>query len=339
MGGDLRPEEVLQSLERGAVEPFYLFHGPDEFQLEKVLDRIKENFLPKAVRDFNLEMFYGGETEPAEVINRARSLPFMAPNRLVMVRRTENYSKESLNRFLPYIEKPVETTCLIFISLKTDFKVKFYKAIRSAGRAVLFGALQDRQVVPWIKRMAKEMGLDIEGQACAYLYQIVGNSSRNLYGELEKLYLRHLNKPVGVEEVQALVIHSRMYTIFELMKIISQKNRSEALVVLKRFLEEEDKRSGSLRIIGMLNRQIRFLWLTKGILDRGGRSGEVSKKLGLPSFSAREFVQQAGRWSARELEKGLSLLYRADGRLKSGSRPDLILENLLIALCGGDDLR
>ena len=287
---------------------------------------------------FNIEIFYGGETDPEKIIGRARSLPFMAPSRLSIVRRCENYSKDRLNRFLPYIESPVETTCLIFISLKPDFKIKFYQTIKSAGKAVNFSALTESQAASWIKRMAAEIGLDIEDQACAYLQQIVGKSTRNLYGELEKLQLRHLNKTVGVNEVQALVIHSRMYTVFELMNLISLKRRSDALAVLNRFLEEEDKQSGPLRLIGMLNRQIRLLWLTKGIMEKGGRTGEVSKKLGLPPFSAREFAKQSGLWSARELERGLSLLYRADGRLKSGSRPGPILETLLISLCSNGNL-
>ena len=338
MAGNLLPEEVLKSLDKGVLAPLYLFYGPDEFRREKVLDRIRNNFIPETSRDFNIEIFYGGETNPEEIISRARSLPFMAPSRLSIVRRIENYSKDSLNKFLPYIESPVETTCLIFISSKTDFKIKFYKTFKSAGMAVNFSALTESQATSWIKRMAAEIGLNIEGQACAYLQQIVGNSTRNLYGELEKLHLRHLDKTVGVNEVKALVIHSRMYTIFELMNLISLKKRSDALAVLNRFLEEEDKRSGPLRLIGMLNRQIRFLWLTKGIMEKGGRTGEVSKKLGLPHFSAREFAKQSRLWSAQELERGLSLLYRADGRLKSGSRPGPILETLLISLFSNGSL-
>ncbi|MFH1488029.1 MAG: DNA polymerase III subunit delta [Pseudomonadota bacterium] len=333
MAGDLLPEDVLKHLERGGLAPFYLFYGPDEFRLEKVLDRLKESLIPEAVRDFNLERFYGGENDPSEIINSARSLPFMSPNRLVIVRRTEKYTKDALNRFLPYLENPVESTCLIFIAAKSDAKIKFYKEMKSSGRAVQCGALNDRQLAPWIKRTAAEMGLNIEGQACAYLQQIVGNSSRNLYGELEKLRLRYQNKKVGPDEVRELVIHSRMYTIFEVMNQISVKNLPESLIVLNRFLAEEDKRAGPLKLLGMLNRQIRLLWLTKSLAGSGGRIPEISKKLGLPPFSAKAFIGQAAHWSGPELERGLSLLYEADGRLKSGSRPEPILENLFISLC------
>ncbi|MDP6180479.1 MAG: hypothetical protein QGG48_11355, partial [Desulfatiglandales bacterium] len=133
---DLLPEDVLKSLERGQLAPVYLFYGPGEFWLEKVLDRIRENLIPESARDFNLEIFYGDEADPLDIINRARSVPFMARNRLMIVRRTEKFGTTALERLLPYFEEPVESTCLIFITSKTDFKKKFYSRIRTSGRAV-----------------------------------------------------------------------------------------------------------------------------------------------------------------------------------------------------------
>ncbi len=177
------------------------------------------------------------------------------------------------------------------------------------------------------------MGLRIDGEASAYLHQIIGNSLRDLYGELEKLRLRYEDEMVGVEQVKGLAIHSRVYTIFELMNRVSEKNCLDSLVVLNRFLEEEDKKDAPLRILGMLNRQIRIMWQTKSILSKGGQIREVAKRLGLPDFSARDFVKHAQCWSIEELERGLQLLYETDGWLKSGSRPKPILENLVFTLC------
>lgn len=334
MAGDLPYEDILKSLEKGKLAPFYLFYGAEQFSLEKVLDKIRNDFIPASARDFNQEIFYAGEkTDPAEIINRARSLPFLTGNRLIIVRRTENFSTGELETFLPYLEKPVDTTCLIFLATKTDFRKSFYKKIKEKGRAVHFTKLRENQVVPWIRGVARELGLKIDGQASAYLHQIVGNSLRDLYAELEKLNLRYGGEMVGVEQVKGLAIHSRIYTIFELMNKVSEKNCHESLAVLNRFLEEEDKKDAPLRILGMLNRQIRIMWQTKSILTKGGQIREVAKKLGLPDFSAREFVKHAPYWSIEELERGLDLLYKADGLLKSGSRAKPVLENLIFVLC------
>jgi DNA polymerase-3 subunit delta len=294
---------------------------------------IREGFIPEAARDLNMELFYGGEVRSSEIVSRALSLPFLAQNRLIIVRRTENFTADELERFIPYLDNPSETTCIVFVSGRTDFKRKFYKRFRSAGRAVNFGKLRENQVVPWIRRMAGELGLKMDGQTCVYLQHVVGNSLGDLYAELEKMQIRFGKTTIGIEGVEELVIHSRVYTIFELMNVVSEKKADRSLQILTRFLEEEDSRGAPLRVVGMLNRQVRLLWHTKEIADRGGKAGDVAKALGIPPFSAREFMKFSKHWSPGELQQGIHLLYQADGLLKTGSRPAPVLENLIISLC------
>lgn len=334
MARGAKPGDIIVALQREELAPFYLFYGPGEFRLEKTLDRIREGFIPESFRELNVQIFYGDKkTDPDEIIQCARSFPFMARNRLVIVRRVESFPAGQLEKFLPYLENPSESTCLIFISSKTNFNQKFYKRIRASGRAVNFTELREKEVVPWIKETAKALGLRIDHAACQYLHQIAGNRLRDLSGELEKLYLRHGADPVGVEEVRELAIHSRLYNIFELMNAISMRNCGESLQVLTRYLEEEGGRDAPLRVLGMLNRQIRLLWEAKTILSSGGGVKEVSEKLRLPRFFAKDFLDQSKQWSEGDLEKGLALLYRADGLLKASARPKPVLESLILSLC------
>ena len=76
MNRDLQPENVLKSLEKGQLAPFYLFYGPDEFRTEKVLDKVRGLFIPESARDFNLEILYGGEVDPTDAqVSVVRDLP------------------------------------------------------------------------------------------------------------------------------------------------------------------------------------------------------------------------------------------------------------------------
>ncbi|MBW2117739.1 MAG: DNA polymerase III subunit delta [Deltaproteobacteria bacterium] len=338
MGRDLQPEQFLAQLKKGQLSPFYLFYGESEFQLEKILNKVREIFIPEDVRDFNLQIFYGhkgdavGQSGPGDIIDAARSLPFMAQNRLILVRRTEEFPASDLEIFLPYIERAVESTCLIFISSKPDFRKKFYKKIRDLKKAVNFRKLYDNEVVPWIKKTAKDMGLKIDTGACAYLREIVGIRMRDLHTELEKLYLRYGDTTIGIEEVRELAIYSRIYTIFELMDAISSRQGAKSLSVLNKFIEEEGT-DGIFRAVGMLNRQILLLWQTRSIINKGGRKSDVSHNLRLKDFQVNKLMPQSKEWSTDELEKAIHFLYEADGLLKSGSQPQLILENVLLSLC------
>ena len=335
MPRDLTPEYVLGQLEKGQLFPFYLFYGEGEFQLEKTLNKIRDTFIPEDARDLNLQVFYAEKkdsiTDPADILDAAQTFPFISPNRLIIVRRAENFSASALKGFIPYLDRPTESTCLIFISKKPDFRWKFYKKIRDLGRAVCFKQLNDRNVVPWIKRTGEDLGLNIETQACEYLQQVVGNSSMDLYSELEKLYVRYGSSTIGIAEVKELAIYSRIYTIFELMDAVSKKS-PETLSLLNRFLEEEGEREGINALIGMLNRQIMLLWQTKLVIEEGGKKPDVMRKLGLTNFLADKFIPQSKHWNVEELEHAFHLLYKTDGFLKSDSYKHLVLEKLVLSL-------
>jgi DNA polymerase-3 subunit delta len=295
--------------------------------------------VPEAVRDFNLEVLYGDDkigdqpVEPEGIINKASSVPFLAQRRLIIVRRTESFTVDQLERFLPYLEKPSSSTCLIFISSKTNFNTKFYKKFRSEGVAVLFDEMKAKQILPWIKKTAsEELGMTMDGEACAYLHAVVGNRPRELYSELEKLHLRY-GRTVSLDQVKEAVSHSRVYTVFELMDAVSTKDCGSSLRIMKRYLEEEDPRDAPLGLISMLNRQVRLLWQAKTVLLKRGGAQEVQKKTGLTGFPARKLIEQAPRWTEKELENALKRLRWSDDRLKSGSSPRPILESLILSLC------
>lgn len=333
MAGNPRPEDVVSALEKGELAPFYLFYGPNEFLLERVLGKIKKDYIPENARDFNMEICYGGETNPSDVINRARTVPFLSSRRLIILRRTDSYKADHLAEFLPYLEKPVNSTCLIFICSKTDFKKKFYKTVRSSGFAVNFAELATSQMVPWMMETARELELNINRRGCVLLQEITGNRLRDIYSELEKMKLSYGERKITEQEVKEMAINSRIYSIFELMDALSVKNLSNALSVLKRFLEEEDRKKAPLQIIGMLNRQIGLLWQSKEMSARRMNANEIASRLGIAPFSVRNLLKQAGYWTVEELERGISLMYEADRFLKSGSRAQPVLENLILSLC------
>lgn len=336
MARDLQPDQVLARLDKGRLDPFYLFYGAAEFLLEMVLDRIRAGFIPEGLRDFNQEVLYGDKKlDPEEIVGRASSMPFMSSNRLIIVRRTEAMSSNQLERLIPYLERPADTTCLIFVSSKVNFRTKFYKTVREAGLAVSFDELKGKRLEEWIRRAARERGMELEPEACHILQEIVGNRLRELDGELEKLFIRHgSGSRIGEEEVRELAVQSRSFTIFELVEMVSAKDAAGALSVLARYLEEEGRREAALGIVGMLNRQVRLLWQAGVLAGLGKGAEEIARELGVPPFVGVRLRSQLSNWSEEDLEKALIALYETDGFLKSGSGANVVLESLVVSLCG-----
>jgi DNA polymerase III subunit delta len=333
--GDITPENVLTSLHKGAFAPFYLFYGPEDFWLEITLDMIKKDFIPESVKAFNVETLYGGEISAHELLSRAQLVPFMAPHRLLIVRETENFAKDAFEQFLAYIANPVDSTCIIWISNKTDLKGVFYKRVKELGRAVYFRRLSERQVYHWVQKRAKELDLDITREASSLIYQLVGGSLRDLFNELFKLSLRYPHLQIGMEQIKELTTFSRLFTVFDLVDYVSKKDIHHAIVVLGKLFQAQGRDSYTLLgLLGMLARQMKLILKAKSGLKGGGDRREAIKRLQpLPHFVIEKYLAQERFWKEEELEEALNHIYDADGLIKTGSKADLVLENLIFLLC------
>jgi DNA polymerase-3 subunit delta len=205
--------------------------------------------------------------------------------------------------------------------------------MRSLGAAVFFRELRERELIPWIRDRAGELGIRMGEEACEYLYQLVGVRLIDLHSELEKLSLRYGSSSVGVEEIKELALHSRTFSVFELMDAFSVRDRKKAIPVLERYIEEEGgNRAWDLKLLGMFNRQVNLLLRSKEFM-RKGLSGQVlASSLGLRPFQAQKLLQQSAKWQVSDLTRALEVLYDADGLLKTGGDPPLVMKYILAAL-------
>ncbi len=336
MEQDLSPDALLRSLKGGSVSPVYLFYGPDEFYLEFVITKIKEKLIPETLRELNSRSFYCDD-DPGRVvydaIDNARSVPFLADRRLVLLRRLEKVSSENLELLASYAKAPVESSCLICISARSDFRIGFYKTMRSLGGAVYFRELRERELIPWIRDRADELGIKMGDEVCEYLYQLVGGRLIDLNSELEKLSLRYGSSIVGVKEIKEIALHSRIFSVFELMDAFSMRDHKKAIPVLERYIEEEGgNRAWDLKLLGMFNRQVNLLLRTGELMRRGLAGQELAARIGLRPFQAQKLVQQAAKWQLSDLKRALEVLYDVDGLLKKGGDPPLVMKYILAAL-------
>jgi len=329
------PDNFLKSLTRGAVAPFYLFYGPEEFWIELILDEVKRRLIPDSARDFNLEVLYGDEVPAPEVLNRARLVPFLSPRRLIIVRAAEHYSKGDRKLFLAYMENPCESTCIIWVSGAGELKDPFYRRCRESGRAVNFKKLTEGQAYGWIKKRADELGMHVDREAAAFLYQVAGSSLRDIYSELWKLSARFPQSRIGVTQIKDLATFSRLFTVFDLVDYVSHKDAPHALEILHRLFETQGRDPRTLLgILGMVARQIRLISRAKaGARQARGRAGVAERLKPLPDFVIEKCIAQERLWAEKELGHALSHIYDADGLIRTGSRGELVLENLLLRLC------
>jgi len=83
----VNPNLVIRDMRSGKVLPLYLLCGEEEYLIETTLEKMIETLLPdERVRDFNLEIFEGGDVSAGEVIAAAETYPLGAARRVIVVR-------------------------------------------------------------------------------------------------------------------------------------------------------------------------------------------------------------------------------------------------------------
>lgn len=75
---DWSPQALEQSVEKGQVYPLYYLYGDETFLIEDALARLTETALGDGLKDFNLNTYYGGEVDAAQIRDAVETLPMMA---------------------------------------------------------------------------------------------------------------------------------------------------------------------------------------------------------------------------------------------------------------------
>lgn len=329
MAVTLNPYQLEATLKKQGPGPLYLVVGEEDLLRDHALAVFKTVVLGDG-GEFNYNLFYGDEAGGADIRSCASEMPAFAERRLVVVKAAEKLSAKETETLLEYLKDPVETTTLVFLSPKLDGRLKFSQALARAAVAIDCSPLRDAQLGPWIMREAERLGLRLEEQAHHALKEAAGGSLYGLRRELEKLasYVA-AGCAVTAADVQALRGIEPGASVFDLTLAIAEGHRGKVLSILARNLEAGE---APLRILGSLAWQYRRIWKVKESMAGGGREGEAARTLRMDPMSVRPFL---GRFSDEHLQAASRLFLDADGKLKGGSnsRPQIVLERLLLRLC------
>ena len=324
---------VMGELRQGTLRPIYFLSGEERLLVDRVLRSVRKVALAGELADFNHDVLTP-TAGPAGVLQAARTVPMMGSRRLVEVREAEGFKAADLERLIPYVQDPVESTVLVFVAGKVDTRFKFFRTLDGAGYLFRFDAVKGATLRRFLDAEAKRLGARLGPGVADLLVDLVGNDLLALSGAVEKLTLFvGEGGTVGTEHVEAVISRTRQAVIFELTDAVGAGDAPRALGSLQSLLQDGEP---EVRILFMIARQIRQIWLAREALDRGTPPGGLASVLGVPPFVARKVADQARRFDVGRLEQVHGELYRTDRQLKSmrGSRA-LALERLILGLCQG----
>ena len=323
--------DPLAPLRDGDPGPLYFLHGKERYLLDRAVDLLRARVLDARTRDFNYELFYGKEAGASRIVQAARTLPMMAKRRLVLVRDADEMKADELAGLIGYISAPAPESCVVFVGEKIDQRMKFFTAFKKHGVLVKLDPLYERQLPDFVRGEARARGVTLEADALQLVVDEIGAELGQLADAVERLAIFvGERKQVSAEDVEQVVATTRQRSVFELANAVGEGDRAHALTVLSSML---GARESGVRVVAMLARHVRQLWLAAELIAKGAGKMELASALGIPPFFVDGIMDQARRFSRAQLTGMHDALYRADKNLKSSRLEDArILEGLILEL-------
>ncbi len=295
--------------------------GEEPLLVRRELERLLDQRLPRASRDFNRDIFEAAELDVGRLLEAAGTLPFLTPRRVVLIRNVQELKKSAMESLEPALDNLPGTTDLILTGTKIDGRLGFWKRIASIGAVRELKPPDDREIPAWIAGEVRERGGRIEPEAVAGLTAAIGRNLSALHNTLEKLLLlKREGETIGPDDVEAVTTGISWKTVFELGDAVGKRDLSRALVLAEKMIASGESPVG---LVAILARHFRIL----SKIREGGTAG-------LSPFLADRYREQAVRFTPSVLASRREMIFHADWALKSSRIPPKIrFERLLIDLC------
>ncbi len=303
--------EFQQSV--ASPHPVYALLTKETYFKQQVYEFCKDQ-VDASARNFDWSVFDLESDSILDVVNTARTLPWMAPRRWVYVRD----SGKTAQGLIDYAKSPASRTVLVLETSRLPTKWP---------KVPLIEFEKNPDPVRWVLAQVKKEGYRIEPQAALSLVELVGEDLERLNRELEKQQLSQWeSKEITLEAVRATTLRSREYDVFALIGAMAAGQRSTALQILNRLC---DQGVGGPQILALLYWNFRRLRVAKELLDQGRPFQIILKELKIWSYRGKERAVRS--YSLEWLETTLLGIRKTDRLCKTTSGESRFhLERLLI---------
>jgi len=321
--------------------PIYYYWGDDDFAISHAIASLKQDKLDVNWIQFNYEKTAGDkEDNIKEALMQVMTPPFGSGDRIVWLNETNichTCSEDLLQLLKSTLSQLPNTSHLLLTSRKKpDARIKSTKLINQYTQIKEFSLIplwQTEILIKKVEETAQEKNIKLTPDAVKMLATCVGNDSRLLWQELDKLalYQGENQQPISLETVIALVNISNQNSL-QLAEAILKGNTAQALQLATDLIHLNEP---ALRIVATLVGQFRTWAIVKTLIESGEKDEKKMATLADISNPKRIYFirKQINNISAQKLRSSLPILLELDLNLKTGVNPLNALQTAIVRLC------
>jgi len=320
--GALTPSAVIKQIESGSPDQIYLVQGEDEIEKSALAARFAD-LVDEGLHAFNVERVHAGDLTTgdrladgvASLIAAARTLPMMAPRRIVTVlqaetllmpKRESEAALRALDQLEAFIKQPERQTVVVFVAATVDKRGRMYKLLQKHATIVECGVLLDQaDAERWVRTRVAAAGAELDPTAARLIAQRAGTDVKRLRADVDRLLLYALGqKSISADDVREVTGPAALQDDWAMTNAIEGGQPGEALRQLALML---DAGAPAEKVLGQLG------WVVRA------------------KFPA---------LAPNQLRPAVDALFRTDLDLKrSAGDPRVLLERLVVELCAGKRVR
>lgn len=327
----------------------YIFCGQDVPSLRERLSDFCTSLAEPSSLELNTTKFDGKTVTAGEIEAAARSAPFLAEMRLVIV---ENLSSSAngravIDQMSDMLVTLPDWTRLVFVETgpedddygdggkrfagRPQALKKLINLVENDSRGKVLAFDPPRDLAHWLQERASRYQATLDIAAARLLAECIGGDLVLADTELAKLATYTAGaRAITRDDVALLTPYSAEANIFQMVDALGQRNGKTALTLLRKLLDAGDE---PLRLFAMITRQYRMIIQMREQLDGGQSVRGAAQVLGMRDFVADKVASQARLYRMEQLEHILEVLLETDLAIKTGKLTgDLALEELVVRL-------
>jgi DNA polymerase-3 subunit delta len=333
-------ESLIARLTKSKAGPSILLLGKDAYLRDVFRERVIETSIDPAARGWAVSPFSADEGELGQALAQARTVPMLARRQVVIVTQVEALEQMAEERreaetqdLAGYLSDPAPFTVLILEAGGLDQRTKLAKLLLEKALVVAAELPEDpheraRTATMLAGQMARERNSAIEDEAADELADLCNCDLGAMRSEIEKLATyAGAGQPIRREDVEALVVSEKKYSVWELAEVLATRQRARAFHFLANVLRQGEAAPALIGAMAWMYRKL----IEAQQLSPHTSSYQAAGRLGMRAATAELAIRHAKKIPRRQLVEGLRALYDADSRLKSGSTNDRAVMEFVVA--------
>lgn len=322
----LHPDHLAAHFQKDGIAPVYLIVGDDERAKDDAIGAFVSLVEP-GLQPLDVERFHG-DADPASVVSAARTLPMLSERRVVLylhaerlfkVRKKaaasenedggagEDESREDVAGLEAYIAAPQAPNVLVMVASSINRSMRLGKLLEKHAVVIDCKGFDAsgrpdsalREAMQFARLHVRKAGKAIDTPALALLVERAGPNVGRLRGEIERLVL-FVGDATTITEADVRAVSGAAKSLDD-WGVTSAIQARDAAAALRQLALALDNGSVPFMVLGQLG------WWVRTKMAQS----DVAR------------VPQAVR-----------AVFRADGAMKSGGQPRIVLERLVVELCG-----